>query len=206
MCKVRRHYLVWNLVLYLVGFQYCSCRIRCSVKELSGRERYAAPIKCSQTNCQRLGHSFSPSTLFHYDVERATGTGLKLSTRRTVKQINSHFGTLYYWHSVHSPDYQWYLPLEVWEGGRVPASVSPRCPGKPRRWPWVSVHRAPARCTQTPLHLLPPPSSAAAPGATFLYCTAKSLPLSRPAGQTHHFKWFGQRISCSREPPSLCVS
>ena len=29
-------------------------------------------------------------------LKRATGTGLKLSTRRTVKQINSHFGTLYY--------------------------------------------------------------------------------------------------------------
>ena len=141
-------------MLYLVGFQYCSCRIRCSIKEPSGRERYAAPIKCSQTNCQRPGHSSSPSTLFDYDFKRATGTGLKLGTRRIVKQINSHFGTLYYWHSVHSPDYQWYLQLEVWEGGRVPASVSPRCPGKPRRWPWVSVHRAPARCTQTPLHLL----------------------------------------------------
>ena len=42
---------------------------------------------------------------------------LQLSTRRTVKQINSHFGTLLYWHSLHSPDYQWYLLLEVWEGG-----------------------------------------------------------------------------------------
>ena len=54
-------------------------------------------------------------------LKRATGMGLKLSTRRIAKQINSHLGTLYYWHSVHSPDYLWYLPLEVWgEGGCQP--------------------------------------------------------------------------------------
>ena len=171
--------------------------------EGSDMRRQSNAVKPIVTALAILPHRLPCSIMM---LKRATGMGLKLSTRRIVKQINSHFGTLYYWHSVHSPDYQWYLLLEVWEGRRVPASVSPRCPGKPRRWPWVSVHRAPARCTQTPLHLLPPPSSAAAPGATFLCYTAKSLPLSRPAGQTHHFKWFGRRISCSREPPSLCVS
>ena len=119
--------------------------------EGSDMRRQSNAVKPIVTALAILPHRLPCSIMM---LKRATGTGLKLSTRRIAKQINSHLGTLYYWHSVHSPDYQWYLLLEVWEGGRVPASVSPRCPGKPRRWPWVSVHRAPARCTQTPLHLL----------------------------------------------------
>ena len=85
--------------------------------EGSDMRRQSNAVKPIVTALAILPHRLPCSIMI---LKRATGMGLKLSTRRIAKQINSHLGTLYYWHSVHSPDYQWYLPLEVWEGGCQP--------------------------------------------------------------------------------------
>ena len=123
--------------------------------EGSDMRRQSNAVKPIVTALAILPHRLPCSIMM---LKRATGTGLKLSTRRTVKQINSHFGTLYYWHSVHSPDYQWYLLLEVWKGGREGASL--RVSSMPGKAATMALGVG-APCTSS-LHTNPaaPPSSA----------------------------------------------
>ena len=61
--------------------------------EGSDMRRQSNAVKPIVTALAILPHRLPCSIMM---LKRATGTGLKLSTRRIVKQINSHFGTLYY--------------------------------------------------------------------------------------------------------------
>ena len=82
----------------------------------------------------------------------------------------------------------------------MPASVSPRCPGKPRRWPWVSVHRAPACCSVNQLAVQ------CAACTSLLHTNPAAPPLLRPALQLHPELLFSAaarpKVSPSLVPPA----